>query len=173
VVKIPWKFRFLAALMHLIGGTPATSFLMSVALEIYYFKNKNILSTSLGNYILNTQNLIIYTGLLSPIISLLLWVLTKKIHSFVDRSGANAIDYMLNTVVSILLCYVVMMLGFEIVGGSGSENMTPIVIGFIVSTGLACFYSGSSAIAIILAIRGNHYENLIIYSFVNLLRNLY
>jgi hypothetical protein len=48
---IPWKFRFLAALIYLIGGTPATSFLASLALEIYYFDNKNTLSTSLSNYI--------------------------------------------------------------------------------------------------------------------------
>jgi uncharacterized Tic20 family protein len=99
--------------------------------------------------------------------------INKKIHPFIDKSGADAIDHMLNTVVSILLCYVVMMVSFEIVGGSGSENMTPVEIGFIVSTGLAYFYSGSSAIAIILAIRGNHYENRVIYSFVNLLRNLH
>jgi hypothetical protein len=66
-----------------------------------------------------------------------------------------------------------MMVSFEIVGDSGSENMTPIEIGFIVSGCLSCFYATSSVIAIKLAIKGNHYENLIIYSFVNLLRNLY
>jgi uncharacterized Tic20 family protein len=170
---IHWKLRFLAALIHLVGGTPATSFLSFLALEIYYFENKNSLSIYLSNYILNTQHLIICTGFFSPVISLLLWGLTKKIHPFIDRSGANATDYMLNTVVSILLCYVLMMVSFGIVGGSGSENMMPIEIGFIVSGCLSCFYSTSSVITIILAIKGNHYENRIIYSFVNLFRNPY
>ena len=102
-----------------------------------------------------------------PIIVLSYWKITKNIHPFVDRSGRDAVNCALNTllgtIASILFCTFV----FSVTWIVGSQDPTLLYISLFILSCVELAYFMNSVIAGIFAFRGYRLKSRLIYPFLD------
>jgi uncharacterized Tic20 family protein len=183
--RTPLKFRILATSLHAIGAMPIMS-IIAIGTSIMMFERnlasmipshvKDFIPTSL-HYLLiepvtsetvsNIENVSIKIILISTIVTILMWRMTRQIHPFIDIAGKDAINYMLNAFSMIILCILLSMLAlFLITGGNGTENMVPIELGFVTSYFIAISHFINSIVISIFVMNGYRFKNRLIYSFI-------
>ncbi len=114
-------------------------------------------------------------AMISPIVYLIgillvpiIWICTRQLHPFVDRSGKDAINCMLNafmvTMVFTLLCIFV----FAMTCGTGNPDPSLVIISLIPLCLVAIIYLTNSLVAAIFAFRGYTFKSRLIYPFIPL-----
>jgi uncharacterized Tic20 family protein len=155
---IPLEFRILAVLFYAIGSIP-----MVLVLEHVITSHLNLYDFGIGDYINNHfYRSIIVVSIITLLAILILWGTTKQIHPFIDRSGRDAIDYTLSSIIPPLSCWV-----FWTWIGS-NLNLDLCFAGFLVffTTFIAIAYFLVFAIAIVFSLQGYRFTSFLSYPFI-------
>jgi uncharacterized Tic20 family protein len=159
--RIPAKFRYLAAIHHLIFAIVIFPIAVGIPLS-NTSEIKNLL--------------VVYFGLLIyviPIFYWLLWILTRKIHPFIDLAGRDVRNYTIN---HSLVCILIIFITFTTCGiaapnsfisSSNSKTAENILNGAMIV--LYCNEAGyfiNSVTSAIFNIRGYRFKNRLLIPFV-------
>jgi uncharacterized Tic20 family protein len=137
----------------------------------FYFqkvtRTHTYLPTSIRNVAANIAVAIIpATILLSPIMILVLWEITKQRHSFVNQCGIDAINCWLSTLLGMMTCTIFTIFIFSVTCGVGSQDVVPFFLSIIPFCLVTVTYFLTSVIAVILATQGYRFNSRLIYPFV-------
>jgi uncharacterized Tic20 family protein len=161
--EISLKFRCLAALFHILGGSISASVVAYITVALSY----TYIPISTRNIAINTAVAMIpATILLSPIVILILWEITKQRHSFVNQCGRDAINCWLSTLLSMMICTIFTIFIFSVTCGVGSQDVVPFFLSIIPFCLVTITYFLNSVIAVILATQGYRFNSRLIYPFV-------
>jgi uncharacterized Tic20 family protein len=158
--EIPLKLRCLAFLLHLIGGSIATSAI--ILITMYVFSSNRIIS----DLLVFIPALIPLTIFVSPFLAATIWVGTKDIHPFMNQAGRDAINCLLNTVVGMLLSILLTVFVFSVTCGIGNQDPRPFFLSFIPFALIAITYFFNSIVSAIFAIQGYRLNSRLIYPFI-------
>jgi uncharacterized Tic20 family protein len=157
---IPLKLRLLAVGFHLIGGSIAASVIASTMM--LNLSAIPIISTFIS--FIPALTLLIF--FLSPFLILSLWFQTRDIHPFLNQAGRDAINCLLNTILSMLLSIVFTIFVFSVTCGMGNQDPAPFLLSFIPFALVVITYFCNSIVAAIFAIQGYRLNSRLIYPFV-------
>ena len=171
--RIPLKFRAIAAGLHAIATLPAVSVILILS-QIFF----SSFFTNIGISTIINGIPVRFIFILSPILSWILWLSTKSIHPFIDRSGKNAINYALNSFLALLFSALLSIFvfgltcGIAVVGigaqtGSGLTDlgMQASIVCAIATYCVAIAYPIGSTVAGINAWNGSYFTSRFIYPF--------
>jgi uncharacterized Tic20 family protein len=156
---IPLEFRILAVLFYAIGSIP-----MVLVLEHVITSHLNLYDFGIGDYINNHfYRSIIVVSIITLLTILILWGTTKQIHPFIDRSGRDAIDYTLSSIIATLSCWLVL--------NWITNNLKGLDLGFLAFVMLfdiciATAYFLIFTIAIVFSLQGYRFTSFLIYPFI-------
>ncbi len=146
--KIPQKLRLIATGSHTIGGIAFIIFILLIYQNTF---------AMLGIILLTVQPAIVGSY----------WAMIRNIHPFVDRSGRDAFNCAVNTVigtiVSILFCTFI----FSVTWRVGSQDPTLFYISLFILSCVELAYFMNSVIAGIFAFRGYRLKSRLIYPFLD------
>jgi uncharacterized Tic20 family protein len=159
--RIPPKFRYLAAIHHLIFA------IVTFPIVIIPLVKDNPQINNLESVI----SILIYAislPLIIPLFSVLLWRLTRKIHPFVDLAGMDTTSYTMNHLVVLLI---ILFINFTLcsvsaVSTKGSfSGATYSSIGAIIVYCVETTYFVNSVVCAIFALRGYRFKNKFLRPF--------
>jgi uncharacterized Tic20 family protein len=163
--RLPLKFRLLAAILYIIAGIPI-GILAIYSLSIlisnntsYNFKNALII-----DFLFGLPSIIVL-----PFIAWIQWLITKRIHPFVDRAGRSIINYTLNMLM-LALCLLFIFIStcgiFTNGNSGGSMGDNFILVSLFTLNGLAIAHALNSVVAGIFALQGLQFKNRLVYPFL-------
>jgi uncharacterized Tic20 family protein len=141
--RIPLKFRLIVAVMY------ATTIAPLVLIFICTLYNTGLLTGSL---------------IALAILGAAALVLHMKIHPFVDRHRIDVTNFWLNYLLAIGLCTTLIVIT-GITHFSDIALPAAVLVSLYISSAVLLFYLVSLTIAIIVALRGQHFKNRLIYPF--------
>jgi uncharacterized Tic20 family protein len=160
---IPFKYRFVAALLHGLGKIP----LVSVAVFIVL----SLLEPDL-NYTVESVGIIygLFVGLplifAQPIVSLILWQLSKRWHPFIDIAGKIAVNRSVNALVAMTVTiFLIIAIGTtnpNTLGASNIFNTVSVAIVYAIAIG----YFIDAVVASTFALQGKVFRNRSIHYFI-------
>jgi uncharacterized protein len=98
----------------------------------------------------------------------IVWISTRQLHPFVDRSGKDAINCMLNSLMGTMLFTLLCVFVFAITCGTGSQDPSLLFLTLIPLSLVIIIYSINSIIAAIFAFGGYNFKSRLIYPFIPL-----
>ena len=171
--QIPLKFRAIAAGLHAIATLPAVSAILSLSQLFFSSFFTDIGISSIINGIPSR-----FIFIISPLIIWILWLFTKSIHPFIDRSGKNAINYALNSLLGLMFSALLFSSIFAAtcgiaaisIGGQTGSGLFEIGTKATIVCGIAFYcvalaYLLSSLVAGIHVWNGSYFKSRFIYPF--------
>jgi hypothetical protein len=164
-IQIPLKFRLIAAGLHAIFPGSICSFLgflASLLISLRSHVNPSLEFVNLYNLILGLMLILIL-----PVIIWICWLIGRRIHPVINLAGQDAINCALNNLM------VILSLAFVFGTTCGVLNFNQLIANNILNSSLvvfdllAIFYSINSAISGIFTLRGNRFNNRLIYPFIH------
>jgi uncharacterized Tic20 family protein len=166
--RIPAKFRYLAAIHHLIFAIVTLPIAVGTPLN-YIFRN----SPQIANLLEVAFHLSILSHFGMPIFSWLLWLLTRKIHPFIDLAGRDVRNYTFN---HLLVCLLIIFITFTTCGikapNSLSSSRDSKTAGNILNGAMIVLYCNeagyfiNSVTSAIFNIRGYRFKNRLLIPFI-------
>jgi uncharacterized Tic20 family protein len=161
---IPFKIRLLAAGIHAIFAVPMGIFLLFIVTVL-------ISENSSGNYsmfgLIAVDFLIgLPMTIILPIVILIVWQITRKIHPFVDLSGKDVLNYSLNSLIVTIFFTFVTSTTCGIVSIVNSSTSIVFIASLIIINAVPIVYTINSVVAGIYALRGYRFKNRLIHSFI-------
>jgi uncharacterized Tic20 family protein len=167
--RIPAKFRYLAAIHHLIFAIVTFPIAVGIPLS-NIFRNTPGIANLLG---LSFELLILFLIFVIPIFYWLLWILTRKIHPFIDLAGRDVRNYTIN---HSLVCLLIIFITFTTCGikapNSLSSSRDSKTAGNILNGAMIVLYCNeagyfiNSVTSAIFNIRGYRFKNRLLIPFI-------
>jgi uncharacterized Tic20 family protein len=181
--RIPLKFRLLGALLHLLCMMPAALVVVRVVAwsEIVnkvkqIFPQETSTQTLTDIYIHQRIWIPIIIAILGPLIAMLMWAITRKIHTSIDRFGRDALNCGLSSLLAILLSFVIccsftLFVLLTICGPFAILLLTqPLEVWITNVSGFSGIisipYFINSVVSGVFALRGYRFKSRLIYPFV-------
>jgi uncharacterized Tic20 family protein len=146
--RIPAKFRYLAAIHHLIFATVTGSL---VIVPLAFRDNPQI------NNLQSIISILMYS-IISPVgmplFSGLLWRLTHKIHPFVDLAGMDTTNYAVNHLIVLVIIILITFTLCAVSSGAPFSYTGAILVYCIEAT-----YFINSVVCGVFALRGHRFKN--------------
>jgi uncharacterized Tic20 family protein len=162
--QIPLIIRSISAGLHTIFAVPMGSFLLFVAFVLVSElnpENHNILGLVIISLLFGLPMTIIL-----PIVLLITWQITRRIHPFINASGKDVLNYSLNSLVVILFSAFVTYTIYGIIATIDLSTYTLFTVGAIIINSVATSYFINAVIGGIFAFRGHRWHNRLIYPFI-------
>lgn len=165
--QIPLKFRLIAAGLHAIFPVSIGAFLgwmVAQLTEATHPLDPHPASELVGLYNLILGPMLI---LILPVIVWICWLIARKLHGVINLAGQDAINCTLNNLV------VILTLAFVFGTTCGVFSVNPSLANNILNSSLVLFdlvaiaYAINSAVASIFTLRGNRFNNRLIYPFIH------
>jgi uncharacterized Tic20 family protein len=163
--RLPLKFRLLAAVLYSIAGIPIGIFaIYSLSLLIFNQTNSGFENVLIIDFLFGLPLIV-----LLPFIAWIQWLLTKRIHPFVDRAGRIIINYTLNMLLlTICLLFVFISTCGLVANGNFGQSVGDnfILVSLVTLNCIAIAYALNSVIAGIFALQGLQFKNRVVYPFL-------
>jgi uncharacterized Tic20 family protein len=163
--RLPSKIRTLAAVLHAIIGIPIGIFaIYGLSLLIFNKTNYSLEGLLIIDFLFGLPSIFIL-----PVVAWIQWLVTKKIHPFIDRAGRSIINYALNMLM-LTLCLLFIFISTCGVftngnsGGSMGDNF--ILVSLVTLNCLAIAHTLNSVVAGIFALQGLQFKNRLVYPFL-------
>jgi hypothetical protein len=154
--SVPLKLRFLAMLMHFIGGVPAgVTAVVTTVFLMYGFQ------FSEGS-LLVTPALAFTLAISSSIFSFVLRLLTKNGAPFIVKVRDDANTYLLNSIIWIIACFVFcifVLFTTCAIAFMGKDFMFLATVSVYLLDGIAIAYTLNAIVAMMFAIRGQVFKS--------------
>jgi uncharacterized Tic20 family protein len=163
--RLSLKVRALAMALHAIVGIPIGIFtIYGLSLLIFDRTNYNLEGLLVIDFLFGLPS--IFT---LPVIAWIQWLITKRIHPFVDRAGRSVINYTLNLLLlTICLVFVFLttcgVISTGYVRQSLSDNF--VLVSLFTLNCIAIAYFLNAVVAGIFALRGLQFKNRLVYTFL-------
>jgi uncharacterized Tic20 family protein len=161
---IPLKIRLLAAGIYAIFAVPMGSFLLFVTFVLISEinpTNHNLFGLIALDFFVGLPMTIVL-----PVVILIVWNITKKVHPFVDLAGKDVLNCSLNSLTTTILFSFVTCTTCGVVSMINPDAGSIFVVGLILINGMALAYTINSVVAGIYALRGYRFKNRLIHSFI-------
>jgi uncharacterized Tic20 family protein len=161
--QIPLKFRTMAAILHAIFAMP-----MGLTVGFYLWillfgssqmsgKDSQILTMLLYFICINLP-----MTLILPIISWVIWTISRTIHPFVDLAGRDLLNYTLGNLISTIgLTIMIVIVNGSLYKVAYFKEVSLGILNLVVATFVA-----NSIGAGIFALRGDRYQSILIHPFI-------
>jgi uncharacterized Tic20 family protein len=164
--RVSLKLRMMAAAIQITGAIPAG--ITVVLISIYISPLRAIKGI---------DTVLIWAAIIISILSCSIWMITRNIDRFVDRSRQDAINCMLSSslgiIFSLVLSTFIISFIFSITCGIGELDpislflkSIPVLLVMLISCIVAIGYFTNSMVATIFALIGYHFESILIYPFI-------
>ncbi len=162
--QIPLRFRIIAAGLQAILPGLIGSFLGFLALLLISIRSH--VNTSLEFVDLYNRILGLMLILILPVIIWICWLIVRRIHPVIDLAGQDAINCALNNLIVILTLASIFgttcgVFNFNQPLANSILNSSLVIVDLV-----AIAYSINSVISGIFTLRGKHFNNRLIYSFI-------
>jgi uncharacterized Tic20 family protein len=161
--SIPLRFRILAAVLHAIFAVP-----MGLNVGFYSWivfieggsmsSTQSLLMTVVFYFFFISLPMILFL----PIISWVIWQITKQIDPFVNLAGRDVLNYALSNLAAILALTII----FFVVSGALYKLKYFEEVSFAILILVIAVFVMISVIAGIFALRGYRFNNILIYPFL-------
>jgi uncharacterized Tic20 family protein len=163
--RLPPKIRALAAVLHAIIGIPIGVFAVyGLSLLIFNKTNYSLESLLIIDFLFGLPSIFIL-----PVIAWIQWLITKRIHLFIDCAGRSVLNYTLNMSL-LMLCLVFAFIttcGVVMNGNFGravADNF--VLVSLITLNCIAIAYFLNSVVSGIFAWKGLQFKNRLVYPFL-------
>jgi uncharacterized Tic20 family protein len=165
--RIPARFRYLAAIHHLIFAIVTFPIVVGIPF-LNIFNNPTLIWIAFPLFI---------TSLGMPVFSWLLWILTRKIHPFIDLAGKDVRNYTINhLLVYLLLIFITIttcgMTNSNYYSDLKSSTEPSTTTQNILTAGPIMLYCNEAGYFInsvtsgIFSLRGSRFKNRLLISFI-------
>jgi uncharacterized Tic20 family protein len=162
--QTPLKFRLIAAGLHAIFPGSIGAFLGLLAAQSIEASSPDPYTKFVGLYNLILGSMLI---LILPVIVWICWLIARRIHDVINIAGRDAINCTLNNL------SVILALSFVFGTTCGVFKVDPYLANNIFNSSLVLFdliaiaYAINSVVASIFTLRGNRFNNRLIYPFIH------
>lgn len=165
--QIPLRFRLIAAGLHAIFPVSIGTFLGWLAAQSIEVSSP--IDPHPASELVGLSNLIFGSLLILilPVIVWICWLIARRIHDVINVAGRDAINCTLNNLA------VILALAFVFGTTCGVFKVDPYLANNIMNSSLVLFdlvaiaYAFNSTISCIFTLRGNQFNNRLIYPFVH------
>ncbi len=161
---ISFRIRLLAAGLYAIFAVPMGAFLLFTVFILISENNPanhNMLGLVAIEFLVGLPMTIVL-----PVVLFIIWQITRRIHSFIDLSGKDVLNYSLNSLLVILCFSFVTCTTCSVVSVMNPAAGTIFIVGLVIINCTALAYTIGSIVAGIYALRGYRFKNRLIYSFI-------
>ena len=161
--QISLKFRLIAAGLHAIFPGSIGAFLGLIIVQSIEASSPDPYTNFVGLYNLILGSILI---LILPVIVCICWLVTRRIHDVINIAGRDAINCTLNNL------SVILALAFVFGTTCGVFSVNPSLANNILNSSLVLFdlvaiaYAVNSTISSVFTLRGNRFNNRLIYPFL-------
>lgn len=162
--RVTLRIRSIAAGLHAIFALPMGSFLLFITFVLvseFNPENHNILGLIIMSFLFGLPMIIIL-----PIILSIAWQITRRIHSFINLSGQDVLNYRLNSLIVIIYSGFAICTTCRIIDTDNSSTYTVFIASLIILNSLAISYFVNSVIGDIFALKGHRWQSRLIYLFI-------
>ena len=161
--KIPIEFRTISAVLNAIFAIPMG---LIVGFYLWILLSGGSEMSGKDSQVLTIMFYFLFVGLpitlILPIISWVIWMITRTMHPFVDLIGRDVLNY--------TLCNLITTIGSTIMVVIASRSLYTVPYVHEVSFGILHFeiaaFVINSIVAGIFSLRGDRYQSILIYPFV-------
>jgi uncharacterized Tic20 family protein len=150
--EISQKLRLIACGLYMVSTIPSILLLLIQIVKI-----------PVGT-ILIVSTILVFSS--QSIIALFAWKKTQHIHPFVDRSGRDALNCALNTLLGRIAATLFCTFIFSVTCGIGNPDPSLFLISLLILSCVELAYFTNSVISGIFALRGYSFNNRLIYPFI-------
>jgi uncharacterized Tic20 family protein len=148
--EISQKLRLIAAATHMVGAVTAI---------LFFWLPLIVINPSGNTFIVGMMSTIIF----QPIVVLFWWRVTIDSHPFIDRSGRDAFNCAVNTLLGTTVTTILYTFIFS---GGGSQDPILFFISLFILSCVELAYFMNSVIAGIFTLRGYSFKSKLIYPFI-------
>jgi uncharacterized Tic20 family protein len=163
--RLPLKFRLLATALHAIIGIPIGIFaIYGLSLLIFNKTSSNLESLLIVDFLFGVPSIFIL-----PVLAWIQWLITKRIHPFIDLTGRSVLNYTLNmSLLMICLLFAFITTCGVVANGYGGQSLGNnfIVISLVTLNCIAIAYFLNSVVSGIFTWKGLQFKNRLIYPFL-------